>query len=131
MRRQHVGGNARVGRLSLEFDTILVVRFWSANRQRKAAASGGVLGSGMKNSIGKVERRERLEFLAIVLVDLQGEPDAADSLAHRIRGIIAECDLDGNNARGQGRPLREFGFVLGVVETRLRGDSETFMRSEE
>ena len=112
----YAGGDGGVLRLGLKFGELFAfVAAGGCQGDGQAAALGRVFGAGMENGFGDFFGFEWFELLAIVGVQGEAEADAVEGDFDAVVGIVAEGDLDSEDASGEGGFFGEFFFVLGSL----------------
>ena len=123
------GGDGGVLRLELDFGPIFVARTFdaAADGNGETAVRSGIFGVRAESELGDLLGGERIEFLAIVLIDAESEADAVEADLYGFVGFVAEGDLDGDESGGERGFLGEGLFVLRRIEKASGGDSHAFV----
>jgi hypothetical protein len=125
------GGDGGVLGLGLQFGEFFALVAASGSQgDRQSAALGGVFGAGVEDGVGNFLGFEWFEFLTIVGVEVEAEADAVEGDFDAVIRIVAEGDLDGEDASGEGGFFGEFFFVLGSLRPGEGGDGDALMGLE-
>ena len=133
VRGENAGGDLRVVGGFFEFVPVFVASALFCRKgdgETRAAARGGVFCFWLEGGVRALLGSERGDFLAVVFVELDVEADGFEIDAERLIGLVAEIDLDGEDAAFEGGFLGEFFFVLGGGGPGESGDGEAFVGFE-
>lgn len=85
---------------------------WKRDGEARATRRGGIFCFWFEGGVGELLGIERRDFLAIVFIELNAETDSFEVDAEGFVGVVAEINLDGEDAAVERRFLGEFFFVL-------------------
>ena len=126
------GGDAGVLRLELNFGPIFVARAFdaAAGGNGETAVGSGIFGAGTERGFGDLLGGHGVEFLAIVFVDAKSEANALEADFYGLIGVVAESDLNGEDAGSERRFLGKRLLVERGVQPGLGGDGHAFVGFE-